>query len=110
MKINYSENIVSKDYKCNNCGASGVKLWREYQTFSPRLLCAACAAKSQKKNIKDMNKEGMYPSDDLGLTDQIGWYIPAVPDEQGSGFWGYTSVPEDGVVWWKNMPNSIVAE
>ena len=30
--------------------------------------------------------------------------IPAVPDEDGY-FWGYTSVPEDRCIWWKNLPN-----
>lgn len=29
--------------------------------------------------------------------------IPAVPDEDGN-FWCYTTVPEDKVAWWKNLP------
>ena len=29
--------------------------------------------------------------------------IPAVPDEDGN-FWCYTTVPEDKVEWWKNLP------
>lgn len=93
-----------RGYHCGECGAEGVKLWRKYNTFleHQRLLCAACA-------LKDQGKEG--PIDELGKrddgyarTDQIGWLIPAVPTEDGSTFWGYTSVPNDGCEWWRGLP------
>lgn len=29
--------------------------------------------------------------------------IPAVPDDRG-GYWGYTSVPEEGYLWWQKLP------
>ncbi len=29
--------------------------------------------------------------------------IPAVPDDDG-GYWGYSSVPEEGCVWWRKLP------
>jgi hypothetical protein len=34
-----------------------------------------------------------------GKTDQIGWLIPAVPANNNTTFWGYTSVPEKEVNW-----------
>ena len=34
----------------------------------------------------------------------IGWLVPAVPTEEGNTFWGYTSVPYQGVYWWDNLP------
>lgn len=81
-------------YVCQACGASGVKLWRYYQTFleNQRLLCRRCAEADQANEL-----EG----------DQIGWMVPAVPTEDGTTFWGYTSVPKDRVEWWKALPLRI---
>ena len=39
-----------------------------------------------------------------GRTDTIGWRVPAVPTEDGSTFWGYTSVPDAGCAWWRRLP------
>ena len=37
--------MIPKDYACGGCGATRVKLWREYQTAAKysKLLCGACA-------------------------------------------------------------------
>jgi hypothetical protein len=69
-----------------------------------QLLCVSCAGKDQKKDISTMDKTGMR-IDDLGQrTDQIGWLVPAVPTDEGTTFWGYTSVPQDKVDWWQDLP------
>lgn len=86
------------DYKCQDCGAAGVKLWRPYQTFSIWLRCVQCTHKVAKSNIDSF---------DLSKSDQIGWFVPAVPDGHGN-YWGYTSVPDDGVAWWKGLPTGTV--
>jgi hypothetical protein len=91
-----------KGYECSVCGDTGVKLWRQYQTFLNhiQLMCRACAERDQGKQLQ------------IGC-DQIGWMIPAVPTEEGYSFWGYTSVPDAGVEWWKALsmgqPNSTEA-
>jgi hypothetical protein len=90
-------------YICAKCKASGVKLWREYQTMCPNLLCGPCAMTDQEKD-GDLEEDGRRADCDGVKTDQIGWYVPAVPDEQGEGYWGYTSVPAAGVAWWKALP------
>lgn len=94
---------MSREYKCEDCGVKNVKLWREYQSFNVHLRCYKCAAKYQDKEIPDITKEGKVKSEIGGLTDQIGWCIPAIPSPDG--FWGYTSVPQEDVEWWKNLPN-----
>ena len=105
--INYESSKVPSAYCCAGCGATGVKLWREYQTVQPQLLCANCAATNQNRNISDMDSDGKYIDSEMGYrSDQIGWYVPAVPDKEGIGYWGYTSVPDAGVKWWKRLPNS----
>lgn len=80
-------------YACGACGATGVRLWRNYQTFlnSQTLTCRSCSEKDQDKVLA--------PG-----TDQIGWRIPAVPTGDRDTFWGYTSVPDDGVKWWDSLP------
>jgi hypothetical protein len=73
-----------------------------------------------------VNEEGCIPSSDgfgpegewLSNTDQLSVdlvdvsesyssgsisMVPAVPTEDGE-MWGYTSVPEEGCVWWKKLP------
>jgi hypothetical protein len=89
--VDYSRDTAPPNYKCGKCKITGVKLWREYQTFRPSLFCVHCAEKDQDKHLN------------IGC-DQIGWLVPAVPDEEGVGYWGYTSVPQEGVRWWKSLP------
>lgn len=111
MTFKYADPSSRPDhYVCTGCKAAGVKLWRQYQTFADHieLMCAACAAKDQKKDITGMTPDGLYPLGKNyggGMTDQIGWLVPAVPTEDGETYWGYTSVPQDGVNWWRILPN-----
>lgn len=95
-------------YACSKCGVHGVKLWRLYQSFATKceLMCGSCSLVDQGKSgeIDDSGKR----ESDLGSdrTDQIGWRVPAVPTENGGMFWGYTSVPESGVKWWRALPTN----
>lgn len=104
----YLNGVNLSDYKCAHCGAINCKLWREYQACVPQLLCAKCAAKDQGKNIDDIDSGGKYGSE-FGRIDQIGWYVPAVPTEDGNGYWGYTSVPTAGCKWWDKLPTHPMA-
>lgn len=74
------------DYSCSKCGATYVKLWRLAQSAG-ELLCQVHAEEEQGK-----------PQPAHG--DQIGWRVPAVPTPCWTTFWGYTSVPDEGVAWW----------
>lgn len=86
-------------YVCTSCGAANCRLWREYQTMASRtkLLCCNCAE-------RDQNRKCNLDSDERMKHDQIGWLVPAVPTPEWDTFWGYTSVPDDGVQWWYNLP------
>lgn len=83
---------ASRPYRCEVCGASGVKLWREYQTFADKTLlrCVECAEADQGKKFEP-------PGHSIGVL------VAAVPNDRGS-FWDYTSVPEADVQWWDNLP------
>ena len=109
--VDYSKQETPPNYKCGECGATGVKLWREYQTFLEHqtLRCAKCAAKDQKKDISDIDDDGRHTLDSKTFgpgqkSDQIGWYVPAVPTQKNDSYWGYTSVPDAGVKWWRRLP------
>ncbi|HYX22465.1 MAG TPA: hypothetical protein VFA98_16595 [Thermoanaerobaculia bacterium] len=104
--FNYIDAAAPSGYKCQTCGAHGCKLWREYQTFADHtdLLCCDCAAKSQKKDVSTIDADGRRLTEEGGRTDQIGWFVPAVPTEEGDTYWGYTSVPETGCCWWRSLP------
>jgi hypothetical protein len=109
----YASAAVPAGYVCGTCGASGVKLWRLYQTFlsHQELACAGCAAAAEGCSIADIDADGRRMETGAGFapdpkyrTDQIGWRIPAVPTEEGDTYWGYTSVPPAGVTWWRRLP------
>lgn len=104
--IDYTSTTPPAGYRCTTCGAHGCKLWREYQTFLEHqtLECCDCAGKSQQRDVSTIDAIGKR-TDEHGLrTDTIGWRVPAVPTEDGSTFWGYTSVPSEGVDWWRRLP------
>jgi len=102
----YATGDVPSNYRCSKCDAHRCKLWRQYQTFADniRLMCGTCALADQKKT--GPIDEAGYREGRHGRTDQIGWLVPAVPDEENATFWGYTSVPAEGVAWWRALPTA----
>jgi hypothetical protein len=96
MRMNYSNQQPPAEYHCQFCPNKDVKLWREYNTSNPALYCANCASHHQGENISTIDKQGRHLSEQ-GRTDTIGGLVPAIPNEQGVGYWGYTSVPEEGI-------------
>lgn len=92
--MSYKDPEPPPKYSCSKCKKNGVKLWREYNVPSSSLYCAKCGAKKEKEKIPD----------DLLKYDKIGCLVPAVPSEDGVGYWGYTSVPQEGVDWWHALP------
>lgn len=101
------------EYQCGTCGATDVRLWREYNTFleHQRLYCAPCAIKDQTRpDTVECQCESRWCAFckkhgklNINLGDQIGWLVPAVPTEDGTTYWGYTSVPTAGVAWWARL-------
>jgi len=106
--MNYKENSVPEGYVCSVCGATGCKLWRQYQTFLIQLMRATCAGKNQDESVVDIDDNGRrackYTSAADRRTDTIGWLVPAIPDEEEESYWGYTSTPMEGVTWWRQLP------
>lgn len=95
-------------YECCDCGVEGVKLWREYNTFleNQSLKCRTCSEKEAapaRERRRHENPAAAKLMDEMD-TDTIGWRVPAVPTEDGSTFWGYTSVPEGRALWWYALP------
>jgi len=108
MKLDYNTKEVPTNYVCCKCGAKGVKLWRLYNTFldHQKLTCVVCSGKEEDVDVSDVDESGKFTSE-YGRTDQIGSLIPAVPTEECDTYWGYTSVPQGGVVWWRELDLKI---
>lgn len=92
------------DYTCDICRKGDRKLWRDYQTFSDYLdlKCAICMTETSKKDYDDAGPFMFLSSH--GSTDQYGGLVPAIPTDDGDTFWGYTSVPNEGIAWWYGLP------
>lgn len=102
----YRAGSIPSNYVCSRCGAKKVKLWRQYNTLADHieLLCGPCALEDQDKE-GPIDGDGKRMDDIVGQPcDQIGWLVPAIPDEDNYTFWGYTSVPASGVRWWRALP------
>lgn len=69
-------------HKCAVCGRSAVRLYRPYGEFlrSERIRCCRHMPYDSK------------------------WYVPLVEDTDGS-VWGYTSVPDDAIKRWQDLPD-----
>lgn len=107
--VDYSLTKTPKAYKCSACGVKGCKLWRQYNTFLSHinLMCCDCGGENQSQDVSGIDSAGRIESLVIGeghRTDQIGWLIPAVPDEEGNTYWGYSSVPKSGCDWWRRLP------
>lgn len=93
--------MIPDYYKCGRCGAEGVKLFRKSATSEPvleqPLLCGDCTVTEQGHTLN------------LAESDQCWGRCPAIPDLRG-GWWGYTSVPAEGCVWWRALPLRLTGE
>jgi hypothetical protein len=81
-------------YVCGTCGISGIRLYRDYNIgmYAQELSCTLCTALMGKREY------------DPRRPHSFGWKVAAVPTEEGDTFWGYTSVPREGVIWWDCLP------
>jgi hypothetical protein len=96
-------------YECGICGATGCKLWREYGTMRVYLACAPCAAKAGGRDISTIDALGMREAPEYvwmkgERTDQIGWYVPAIPADDEGSMWGATSTPMEAYERWQMLP------
>jgi len=94
--VDYSSATPPPEYKCSVCGASGVKLWREYNMFfnHQTYRCVDCACHNQKKAVAEVNIASGW----------VGNLVAAVPTPDGESYWGLSSIPKDGVDWWQRLP------
>jgi len=101
---------VNVGYACTDCGASNQKLWRLYQSFCPDVCCLRCLAKRQpNEDLSGLTEDGTVPhpfmvGENAPRVHAIGCYVPAVPVDGGDAYWGYSSVPDMELAWWKALP------
>lgn len=99
------------DYVCGTCGVRGVKLWRVAASSHIEGFCSMCGT-AQAGLTDTIGDDGRHTNSEYGLTDQIyspdkgSGLVPWVVDNDGST-WGYTSVPQYAVDWWRNLPTRL---
>ncbi len=91
QRIDYSQNKTPSNYVCHNCGATGVRLWRENIDISKiSLLCFGCCSKCNENQDANDKKNRLR--------------IRAIPTEENDTFWGKKSAPKEGISWWESLP------
>lgn len=90
-------------YRCLLCGASGVRLWREYNCIATAITlhcfdCAILKNGGTEKQYRFERGEHYTPDDS-----EIAGLVAAIPTAEGDTFWGYSSVPAEGCVWWRSL-------
>ncbi len=104
--VDYLSLACPDGYRCTECDAHGVKLWREYNTFLSHqtYYCAECAKKRDPSNAAPVDENGLQDSKHDTKTDQVGGAVPAVPTVEGDTYWGYGAIPSAGAAWWRALP------
>lgn len=93
---------MTTTYTCTKCGRSNCKLWREIYSCSP-LYCVRCIDNPQ---VNTIGEDGTFKTGyGEERSDQIGYFVPAVPSEDLQDYYCYGSVPEDRIKWWQDLPN-----
>lgn len=111
MKIDENGKVI---YSCDDCGSSGLKLWRDYNAFlnHQTLTCVPCLMKSFDPS-KDRSELDEYRVlDDSGNFTfsggtEINGKIPAMLTEEGDTFYGFTSVSDASYRSWCALPTYL---
>ncbi len=82
----------ARPYQCTECGAQGVRLWREVHDSTGPLRCCACSMKKEKVTKYD-------PKNPYG---GIGSLLAARPVDDT--FYGQCGGPQESVDWWFSLP------
>lgn len=92
--FSYVDTTPPEWYKCDRCNCGGVQLYRDYNTFVSCLdvLCANCLAKRNKTSLKKV------------LAGNLNFFVCAIPVEDDATFWGVTSTPSAGCLWYSYLP------
>lgn len=95
-------------YACGRCGEVDVKLWRPYQSFTINLLCTDCLGVVASISVLEVEQgfvlREQHPDWPIHLALGSPAWCPAVPTDDPGGFWGYTSIPIERLIWWFELP------
>ena len=100
--VNYESYETPSWYKCRECGASEVKLFRRAFSRQAPLLCFACSKEAAE--LFD-STYGSYGEAEADAMDWIGGRCPAIPlytdDEVMVGVYAFTGPQR---AWWRRLP------
>jgi len=90
-------------YQCQFCGFKG-RLFRHYQTGCIELHCAQCVKKHRPDESDYIAGIGYLRGEGCELSG----LVPAILAPCHTTCWGYSSVPQDQVVWWYDQPCNLL--
>ena len=117
MLVAYNRRLQLPDYVCGECHKGRrkkIKLWRLHNVMMShqRLRCVDCASRQAGLDPQAVNEEGLSRDAQYGtgtVSSMIGsLWTPAIPSDVVDGhidnYWGRSSVPPEGVAWWRALP------
>lgn len=92
-------------YRCMQCGAKDVKLWRNYNTNikQAELYCSKCACQHTGEPGA-IRSDGTHDGPNGKPTNKIGELVPAIPTKESDAFWGLRAIPPRLYRWWESRP------
>lgn len=85
-------------YRCDRCERQR-RLFRPYNWVRDDKIPLLC-----RKHTVSASKKVDPKFKDRHYRYAVGGWVLAVPCENGAAFWGYTSIPEEGLKWWERLP------
>lgn len=105
--IDYLSPIPPEGYRCMDCDAFGVKLWRMSNSSCIEFRCLVCAnIKEEEDAIPSPDKRGVIRTVDgqKRQTESIGNLVPAIPVPDGSSCWSSGYASNEACLWWWSLP------
>ena len=88
--------------KCDHCGESGVKLWRNPNCFGVvNVACFTCSIYDVKNSDFVRRSVANFIA---GTSCQLCYRVPYVTSPDGVYIYGLTSIPEAEAALWKSLP------